>query len=276
MKNFYIIANTEKKDTYGCACRIRDYLIEHGRQCRIYEGSDSTYVGEKQEIIRRRFRYTDVSKIPDTVECVIVLGGDGTIIQAARDLKDREIPILGINMGTLGYLAEIDTASIYPALDAMMNDHYFIEERLMLSGQVLREGKVIHEDVALNDIVLSRSGNLRVIRFDIFVDGEYLNHYRADGMIIATPTGSTAYNLSAGGPIIMPTSDMIVLTPISPHTLNARSIVLPSNVVIEIHVKHPEGMGDTIPVSNFDADAFSPLQNGDIVRIEGSVKRQNW
>lgn len=276
MQNFYIIANTEKKDTYGCAHRIKEYLLEKGRECWIYGDSGSISNDSPQEyrgVKHRRFRYTDVSKIPDTVECVIVLGGDGTIIQAARDLKDREIPILGINMGTLGYLAELDTSSIIPALDAMMNDCYFIEERLMLSGQVIRSDEIIHEDVALNDIVLSRSGNLRVIRFDIFVDGEYLNHYRADGMIIATPTGSTAYNLSAGGPIIMPTSDMIVLTPISPHTLNARSIVLPSNVVIEIHVKHPDGMKDTIPVSNFDADAFSPLQNGDVVRIAGSEKK---
>ncbi len=278
MENFYIIANTEKKDTYGCALMIRDYLLDKGKQCRIYGDIDlkkpeKEGSGKGQDRPFGTFRYTDGSQIPDNVECVIVLGGDGTIIQAARDLKDREIPILGINMGTLGYLAEIDRTSILPALDSMIEGAYFVEKRLMLSGQVIRGGKVIHEDVALNDIVLSRSGNLCVIRFDIYVDGEYLNHYQADGMIVATPTGSTAYNLSAGGPIIMPTSDMIVLTPISPHTLNARSIVLPSDVEIEIHVKHREEAKDTIPVSNFDADAFSPLQNGDILRIKGSDKK---
>lgn len=278
MEHFYIIANTEKKDTYGCARGIQTYLTERGKQCWIYEGTEgktdrpSDWFG-RHAGGHRKFRYTDVSLIPDAVECVIVLGGDGTIIQAAKDLKDRGLPILGINMGTLGYLAEIDTSSIFPALDAMMEDRYFIEERLMLCGQVIRGGKTVHEDVALNDIVLSRSGSLRVIRFDIYVDGEYLNHYQADGMIVATPTGSTAYNLSAGGPIIMPTSDMIILTPISPHTLNARSIVLPSDVEIDIHVKHPDTAKDTVPVANFDADAFSPLQDEDILRIAGSEKK---
>ena len=265
MDHFYIIANAEKKNTYEYAVRICDYLEKRGRTCGIHRDSRSGKDGT--------FRYTDASLVPLQTECVIVLGGDGTIIQAARDLREMELPILGINMGTLGYLAEIDTTSIFSALDCLIQDRYFTEERLMLDGTVVRNGGVIHSDVALNDIVLSRSGSLRVIRFDIYVDGEYLNHYQADGMIVSTPTGSTAYNLSAGGPIIMPTSDMIVLTPISPHTLNARSIVLPSDVEIDIHVKHPGRDGDTIPVVNFDADAFSPLLNEDIIRIAGSSRK---
>ena len=139
-------------------------------------------------------------------ECVLVLGGDGTLLQAARDLVDRSIPLLGINMGTLGYLAEIDRKDIFPALDKLIGGEYTVEHRMMLTGTALHsESRRMLADIALNGIVISRNGRLRVVDFNVYVDGAFLSSYTADGIIISTPTGSTCgYNLSVGGPIVAP------------------------------------------------------------------------
>lgn len=138
--------------------------------------------------------------IPEDTQCILVLGGDGTLLQAARDVVHREIPMLGINLGTLGFLAEVDKQSVYAALDKLKEDDYEIEERMMLTGTVWRDDKIVGRDVALNDIVIGRDGHLRVVRFKNYVNNVYLNSYNADGIIISTPTGSTGYSLSCGGP----------------------------------------------------------------------------
>ena len=170
-------------------------------------------------------------------------------------------------MGTLGYLAQIGREEdILPALDELIADHYGLEQRIMLKGTVISDGRVIAEDIALNDIVLSRMG-LNMLRFNLSIDGEFLNDYSADGIIAATPTGSTAYNLSAGGPIAVPDSEMILLTPICPHTLNSRSVVLAPDRVIELEIT---GRGETGKFLSFDGDTQVNLKNGDLVRIERS------
>jgi len=263
MKYFYMIVNHSKKKAEYGAELIRDYLEGRGCECVVWDASDTDACRSR----RPQFRYTDREAVPGWIECAIVLGGDGTLIQAARDLAGSNIPLLGVNMGTLGYLAQIGREEdILPALDELIADHYGLEQRIMLKGTVISDGRVIAEDIALNDIVLSRMG-LNMLRFNLSIDGEFLNDYSADGIIAATPTGSTAYNLSAGGPIAMPDSEMILLTPICPHTLNSRSVVLAPDRVIELEIT---GRGETGKFLSFDGDTQVDLKNGDLVRIERS------
>ena len=263
MKYFYMIVNHSKKKAEYGAELIRDYLEGRGCECVVWDASDTDACRSR----RPQFRYTDREAVPGWIECAIVLGGDGTLIQAARDLAGSNIPLLGVNMGTLGYLALIGREEdILPALDELIADHYGLEPRIMLKGTVISDGRVIAEDIALNDIVLSRMG-LNMLRFNLSIDGEFLNDYSADGIIAATPTGSTAYNLSAGGPIAVPDSEMILLTPICPHTLNSRSVVLAPDRVIELEIT---GRGETGKFLSFDGDTQVNLKNGDLVRIERS------
>ncbi|MDD7740809.1 MAG: NAD(+)/NADH kinase, partial [Lachnospiraceae bacterium] len=183
MDHFYLITNQTKDRDFTVTKQIKEYLEAHGKSCSVRgEGIQGTY-----------YRYTDPTKIPPDTECILVLGGDGTLLQAARDVVNLQIPLLGINLGTLGYLAEIDMNSLYLALDRLISDEYEIERRMMLSGCVYRDGVRIADDMALNDIVITREGSLRVVRFDNFVNGEFLNSYHADGIIVSTPTGSTGY-----------------------------------------------------------------------------------
>lgn len=264
MKKFTIITNSVKDKNQSVTQRIADYLASHKKECVILEAE------EKRE--NQPCHYTDVSRIPEDVQCVIVLGGDGTLLQAARDVVDREIPLFGINLGTLGYLAEIEQHNIYPALDRLMSDRFTIERRMMLSGEILRNGEKIASDVALNDIVISRAGALRVVRFNNYVNDTFLNTYKADGIIISTPTGSTGYSLSAGGPIISPNASMLLMTPLAPHTLNTRSIVFSPEDVITVELG--EGRDGSVEqgMASFDGDSSVPMITGDRIVISKSRK----
>ena len=203
------------------------------------------------------------SSIPEEMDCAIVIGGDGSLIEVARALQGRNIPILGINMGTLGYLTEVEVGHIEEALEQLLRGDYIVEKRMMLEGTFGDGGK----DISLNDIVVGRKGALRVIHFRIYVNGELLNSYEADGVIISTPTGSTAYNLSAGGPIVEPTASMIVITPICPHALNTSSIVLSADdeIVIEIREGKHEAMEEVYVA--FDGADTITLVTGDTITI---------
>ena len=206
MDKFYIITNSDKDKDLEFTGQIVEYLKANGRKCMVQQAE------RKQE---GAYHYTNPALIPEDTECILVLGGDGTLLQAARDVVHREIPMLGVNLGTLGFLAEVDKQSVYSALDKLMEDDYEIEERMMLTGTVWRDGKIIGRDVALNDIVIGRDGHLRVVRFKNYVNDVYLNSYNADGIIISTPTGSTGYSLSCGGPIVAPNGSMTLMTPIA-------------------------------------------------------------
>lgn len=264
MEKFTIITNSVKDKNQSVTNKISDYLLSHKKECMVLEAK------EKRE--NQPYYYTDVSQIPDDMECVIVLGGDGTLLQAARDVVDREIPLFGINLGTLGYLAEIEQHNIYPALDRLMSDRFTIERRMMLSGVILRNGQEIAKDVALNDIVISREGPLRVVRFHNYVNDTFLNTYKADGIIISTPTGSTGYSLSAGGPIISPNASMLLMTPLAPHALNTRSIVFSPDDVITVEVG--EGRDGSVEqgMASFDGAASVPMVTGDKIKISKSKK----
>lgn len=264
MDKFTIITNSIKDPSRSVTNRIADYLLSHKKECLILEAEEKK--------LKQPYYYTDVSKIPDDMQCVIVLGGDGTLLQAARDVIDKQIPLVGINLGTLGYLAEIDQHSIYSALDRLMSDLYTIENRMMLHGMILRDGKVIAEDFALNDIVISREGAMRVVRFNNYVNDTYLNTYKADGIIISTPTGSTGYSLSAGGPIVSPSASMILMTPLAPHTLNTRSIVFSATDIITVELG--EGRDGKLEqgVASYDGASRFPLITGDRVVISKAKK----
>lgn len=264
MDTFYIITNYQKDPEMTVAHEIREYLKSKGKTC---------YIQQKEvEDPQGRYRYTDAQHVSDEVECVLVLGGDGTLLQAARDLVDRSIPLLGINMGTLGYLAEIDRKNIFPALDKLIGGEYTVEHRMMLTGTAFHQSRRMLADIALNDIVISRNGQLRVVDFNVYVDGAFLSSYTADGIIISTPTGSTGYNLSVGGPIVAPEASLILLTAIAPHTLNSRPIVLPDFVEITIEIGTNHGTDIDGAEATFDGDTSVKLSSGDRIVITRSMR----
>lgn len=260
MDKFYIITNGEKDPGMQVTGQVAAYLEKHGCFCDIRKVSAKRGEGA--------YHYTDPGLIPERTQCIIVLGGDGTLLQAARDVVHTKIPLFGINMGTLGYLAEVDRQGIWPALDKLIGGDYEIEERMMLQGTVYHEGKETGSGIALNDIVISRDGPLRVICLRNYVNGGYLNEYNADGMIIATPTGSTGYSLSAGGPIVSPGACMTVITPLAPHTLNSRSIILPGEDVITVEMGEGRRQSRVSGLAAFDGDTLVPMETGDKIVIE--------
>lgn len=251
MERFYIVTNDGKDKDRIITRHICDILKKAGKTC---------FLSQKDE---------EKNIIPDTVpqelDCAIVIGGDGSLIEVARLVKS-EIPILGINMGTLGYLTEVEISDLDEAIQKILDGNYQIESRMMLEGSFEKRDS----DIALNDIVVSRKGDLRVIHFNLYVNGAFLNSYEADGIIVSTPTGSTAYNLSAGGPIVEPTASMIVLTPICSHALNTSSIVLPAEDEIVIEIGEGRNGREEEVFVTFDGADMIELRTGDKVTITKS------
>ena len=263
MKTFYIITNHYKDEKLEVTRKIQEYLKEHGRTCYIQN--------EAQELPKdSEYKFTNAEEIPQDVECVLVVGGDGTLIQAARDTIKRNIPLLGFNFGTLGFLADIEKENMYHALDQLMKDEYYLESRMMLTGSVYRDGVLLDSDIALNDIVLNRSGALRTLNYEIYVNEDFLYSCPADGIIISTPTGSTGYNLSARGPIVSPGSSMIVLTPICPHSLTSSSIVLSAEDQVAVKLGPGRKNANEAAVVTFDGAKSVNLVIGDYVQITRS------
>lgn len=263
MERFYLIANQTKDKDFAVTRRVAGYLKEHGKKC--------FFPGHAKEQ-GHGFHYTDPSLIPENIDCAIVLGGDGTLLQAARDVVDRQIPLLGINLGTLGYLADIDSNRIIPALEHLLEGEYIVERRMMITGSIYRKGQKIAEDIALNDIVIGRESGLRVVKFRNYVNGAFLNSYSADGIIVATPTGSTGYSLSAGGPVVSPQASMLLMTPLAPHTLNTRSIIFPEDDVITVELGPARDGGTERGMAFFDGGAGVTLITGDRIEIRKSEK----
>lgn len=265
MNHFYIITNRDKDENLEITSSITRYIREHGKEYQVQDVSESYEGGI--------YHYTDPSKIPEETEVILVLGGDGTLIQAARDTAELDLPLLGMNLGHLGYLCELDKNNFFPALDKILANQYYIEERMMISGKVVREGRVIKQDISLNDIVIHRMGMLNIKDFLIYVNGQYLNLYHSDGVIISTPTGATGYSLSAGGPIVEPESEMLLITPMNPHSLNRRSIILSprDEIVVEVGKNHT---AKEIEVGvSFDGEESMMILPGDRVLIKKSERK---
>ncbi|MBR5406222.1 MAG: NAD(+)/NADH kinase [Lachnospiraceae bacterium] len=251
MNNFLTVYNKDKDPGGAVAGSIKEYLESRGCVC--------STVAVSHDAIPA----ADLNEYANGVNCVIVLGGDGTLIQVAGALADRDIPLLGINLGTLGYLAEVERDNIMPTLDRLINDDYDIEERMMLSAATGGSGST-----ALNDIVISRLGDLRIVRYMIYVNNRCLSIYEADGIIVSTPTGSTGYNLSAGGPIVEPNASLILVTPICPHTLNTRAVVLSADDEIRIEVLSSKYSHEYEACLSCDGATAINLKAGDRVEIK--------
>jgi NAD+ kinase len=211
------------------------------------------------------------SELVRGVDLIVVLGGDGTMIGAARMVGDAGTPVLGVNFGTLGYLAEFAVEDMTGALEAVLAGDYTLDHRLMLSATVTRGGEQLMHDRVLNDVVISKSALARIIEIETWVDKKFVNRFRADGLIVSTPTGSTAYNLSAGGPIIYPSMNAVVFTPICPHTLSNRPLVVPDDVDFELVLKTPrEEVALTL-----DGQVGMPLEYDDRVTVRKSTTTFN-
>ena len=209
------------------------------------------------------------SQIPDLSDVIVVLGGDGTMLAVARLVCERPTPILGVNLGGLGFITEVQKEDIREALEGVLLDNYTTEDRLMLTAQVFRRDEKIAEYTALNDVVINKGALARIVDLETFINRVYVNKFKADGLIVATPTGSTAYCLSAGGPILFPTMESIVLIPICPHTLTNRPIVIPDSVVTEIILRSPsEDVFLTV-----DGQVGFSLEKDDTIVIEKSPFR---
>lgn len=291
MKHFLIYTNRQKDRELATTKRICDFLRLKGKRVTVMaqgicgSGEDSRQApwrraeggavwpyqdpGRDGDSERSRQRPEPGSslEVPADADCMIVLGGDGTVLQAARLTKMLRVPIIGVNLGTLGYMTEVEVPNLEESLERLIAGDYVQESRMMLGGRATFADGRREEGWALNDIVISRSGPLQIIKFNIYVNGQFLNDYSADGVIVTTPTGSTGYNLSAGGPLVEPGARLIVLTPICPHSLNQRSIVLSPEDVIEIQIPARGESGNQNVEASFDGNHVIPLGTGDRLRI---------
>lgn len=184
--------------------------------------------------------------IPPNADLIIVLGGDGTLLSVARITHPTQVPILAVNLGSLGFLTDVSLAKLYPTLEKVFNGKSRNEPRMLLQARVIRNRLAVTEDFVLNDVVIHKGTLARIVNLEVQVNDQYMTSYRADGLIVSTPTGSTAYSLSAGGPILHPSMNALVLSPICPFTLTNRSIVIPSNATIQIHQTTDEELRVTL------------------------------
>lgn len=260
MKHFLIYTNRHKDKNLATTARIERYLRERGQRVtvRVREGDWKNRINESVQ---------ELEELPEDADLMLVLGGDGTMLQAVRETKKSSIPIIGVNLGTLGYMTEVEPANLEEALERLIAGDYARECRMMLKGRISFGDGRREEDWALNDIVISRSGSLQIIRLNIYVNGQFLNRYNADGVIITTPTGSSGYNLSAGGPLVEPGAKLIMLTPICPHTLNKGSIILSAEDVIEIEIPKGREEREQTVEANFDGSHVVSLRTGDRIHI---------
>jgi NAD+ kinase len=209
------------------------------------------------------------NEVPAAADLIIVLGGDGTLLSVARLVEGKDVPILGVNLGSLGFLTEVTIAELFPVLDDVLTGHYTVSERVMLNCHVHRQGERIAQAVVLNDVVINKGALARIIEMETYVDGVYVNTFRADGLIISTPTGSTAYSLAAGGPIVYPNSEALIINPICPFTLSNRPLVIPDTMKVEVVlVKDNEDVMVTL-----DGQVGVALRYRDVVEIRKAETR---
>ncbi len=265
MKRFFIITNSQKDKGLELTKQMQAFIEKEGGCCGVFslEGKRTEDSGLSAE------------SIPKGTECIFVLGGDGTLIRAATKLVSCKIPLIGVNLGTVGYLCELEAGNIYEDIRQLMRDEYTLEERMMLTGHgVMHDGNT-KEQVALNEITIHSAGTLSILNLIVTVNGKYLHTFHGDGVIVSTPTGSTGYNMSAGGPIVDPKAKMLLLTPINAHNLNTKSIVIDADdeVMIEIGCRRIER--DESALVSFDGDGIARLRVGDkfvIKRANAAVK----
>jgi NAD+ kinase len=262
------IVKHQHEDAATLSLEIAEYLS--GRDYQIFFCDESEVIARKSNL-KPKFKIVKKSNLASKVDLIIVFGGDGTYLSAARLMKEKSVPVLGVNMGTLGFLTEVRKEEVYDALNIILNQKKIqFSERVMLDVSVIRKGKTILKDIVVNDAVVSKGAIARIIGIKINIDGEYANTVRADGMIVSTPTGSTAYSLAAGGPIAMPSLGCMLITPICPHGLTQRPLVVSDTVKVEMTVEHMPGH----VFITLDGQDLVDLKQGDVIQISRFKKHK--
>jgi NAD+ kinase len=263
IKRIGIVLKPHQHDALKTICDLTLWLSE--REIEVVGGPDV----ERERVEHQTgcaVKEVPTEKLAASVDLILVLGGDGTMIATARMIEDLEVPVLGINYGGLGYLTEFRIEELYSALGSILDGNYRLDKRVMLRTLHQRGDEVVNRNRVLNDVVINKSALARIIEIDAYLNDQFVNSFRADGLIVSTPTGSTAYNLSAGGPVIFPSMNAIVITPICPFTLSNRPIVVPDDAVIELRLKtDQEDVALTL-----DGQVGFPLKIGDRVVIQKS------
>ena len=256
VKKVGIVVKPNNPEAFATACELSDWL----------RANSIEQVGEPCVWSENPAANDDRNELAEHSDLLVVLGGDGTMISTARMVGDHEVLVLGINYGSLGYLTDFRIEEMTPALEAILRGEYDIDARVMLHAEHWRGSEMLAKGRVLNDVVINKAALARIIEIEVSLNDLYVNSFRADGLIVATPTGSTAYNLSAGGPIIYPSMNAVVLTPICPFTLTNRPIVVPDTAAIELKlIMENEGV-----VLTLDGQIGHTLHSGDCVRIRKS------
>ena len=261
MKRLGIVAKTDREEARTVVPQLLDWCAARGIQPILEKETAGLCPQATGPVVGR-------SELPGQSDLLLVLGGDGTLLSMARLVGDLAVPILGVNLGGLGFLTALTVDELFPALEAYLRDELVIEDRMLLDARVFRQGERLGEYAALNDVVITKSAMSRIIRLEVAVDGDFATGYRADGLILSTPTGSTAYCLSAGGPIVFPTMDAVVLTPICSHTLTNRPIVLPATQRISITL-----LTDQDVMLTLDGQVGFALKANDTVEVRRAAAR---
>jgi NAD+ kinase len=232
IKRVGITSKPGKREVRELVPPLIAWLRERGLEVFIDEETRDTL--ESGEVCRPR------TELTSRVDLVIVLGGDGTLLATARALGGQPVPILAVNLGGLGFLTVVTCEELFPALEAVLEGRFRTERRIQIEAHIIRAGQEIGSFLALNDVVLNKAAIARVLDFDVWADTQFISTYKSDGLIVSTPTGSTAYSLAAGGPVVAPSVRAFIITPICAHTLTNRPIVLPDTAIIEVAVKSEE------------------------------------
>ncbi|HYA13851.1 MAG TPA: NAD(+)/NADH kinase [Syntrophales bacterium] len=257
IKKVGIIANEEKEKSRECTIQLRDWALKRGIEVFFEEGI-ANKIGVDKGLDRRT--------LASQVDLLIVLGGDGTILRTVRFVSEYDIPIVGINLGEFGYLTEVNLNEMYSALDLIVKGEYQTDKRMMLDVTIKMGEETIRQQSILNDVVITRGNLSRILNLETTINEGYLTTFRADGIIISTPTGSTAYNLSAGGPIVFPEQDSFVINPICPFTLTNRPIIIPDDAEIRV-IMWTKEMGATLTL---DGQISHTMRSGDSIFIKKS------
>lgn len=262
IKSVGVIVKPNSAEAWKTACELSDWLVSRN----ISLVGKPRVQSESTDPAQCEIDTVENEKFTSESDLIVVLGGDGTMISTARLVGDGDVLVLGVNYGSLGYLTDFRIEEMFPALEAIFRGEYDIDRRVMLSAEHLRNDEVLATGRVLNDVVINKAALARIIEIDVSLNGLFVNSFRSDGLIVSTPTGSTAYNLSAGGPIIYPSMNAVVLTPICPFTLTNRPIVIPDDAMIELKlVKENEGV-----VLTLDGQIGYTIEAQDRVRIRKS------
>lgn len=263
IKRIGVVVKPHQPEALETLCKLTEWLTARGIALAGGNAVDRERIEHETGCV---IEVIPEEELPQRVDLILVLGGDGTMIATARMIGDCEVPVIGVNYGGLGYLAEFRIEELFTALESILAGDYKLEKRVMLAVELRRGDELVTKTHVLNDVVMNKSALARIIQIETYLNDQFVNSFRADGLIVSTPTGSTAYNLSAGGPIIFPTMNAVVITPICPFTLSNRPIVVPDDSVIEVRLMtEKEDVALTL-----DGQVGFPIQARDRVVIRKS------